>query len=72
MFAAELSIAVEAEHRRATMLADAERFRLTRVAKAARRAARSARRAAGRTPDPPPGPHPAAFDEQECRSPVPR
>ena len=53
MFAAELSLAVETEYHRASLLADAERFRLARVAKAARRAARSRRRTAGRTCDPP-------------------
>jgi len=59
MFAAELSLAVETEYHRASLLADAERFRLARVAKAARRAARS--RSAHRRPHlrpPVPGPSP--------------
>jgi hypothetical protein len=54
MFAAELSLAVETEHHRAMLLADAERFRLARIARAARRVARRRRRAAGRPPEPPP------------------
>lgn len=76
MFTDTPALSLLADHRHRELLAEADRFRLAKVAKAARREARAARRhlPVRRTPAPVPAAQTIArrIVDAECRYPVPR